>query len=151
MLWRSAYQTRIERDLHCPEAEIVTLDGSPLKHQTEVWVAGFGFQALADQGVWWRLFLSDFPNDPQVRKVFICPGVGKSELETALSLVPPSEVARVLLVSDPNDFWSKVIQPANSQQGFAVIIEGGRIPLAMIGPPTEDAWEEFHNEWKART
>lgn len=151
MLWRKSYQTRVERDLSCPVAEIVSLDGSPVGDQTEVWIAGFGFEATTDQGVWWRLFQSDFPDDARIIRVFICPSVGKGELETALSLVPPSQISRTYLVADPSGLWRQTIRPNSDDQGFAIIIEKGKIPLAMIGPPTEDAWDEFHNEWEIRT
>jgi len=134
-----------------PATQIVSLDGSEIRDRTEVWVAGFAFSAMADQGVWWRLFQSDFVNDQRVVKVFICSHVGKNELDTALSLVPPSEASRAYLVSDLNAVWRKAIRPEDEGQGFTAIIENGKIPLAMIGPPTEEAWEEFHSEWLLRT
>jgi hypothetical protein len=31
------------------------------------------------------------------------------------------------------------------------MFDNGAIPLMMIGPPTEDAWEEFSREWRLRT
>ncbi len=147
MLWRQRYDTKILRDLACPAVEIVKLlDDSP-PTSPEVWIGGFGFQAIADQGVWWRLFQSDFANDPLVKKVFIFPSVQTTELETIRSLVAPSELPHVYLIGDPVGKWRDTLEPFDDSTGFAAIIQGSNIPLAMVGPPTEEAWDVFHDAW----
>lgn len=149
MLWRESYATRILRDVECPVTQLVSLDGNLHLPESCVWVGGFGFQALADQGVWWRLFQSDFPSDPQVLKVFVVDRASGAEISTADSLVPGSESSRCLLAEDPNEFWQNLVHPDTESRGFAALIRGSQIPLLMIGPPTEDAWEEFSNSWRS--
>jgi hypothetical protein len=151
MLWRQSYQTRIERDLCYPVAIVVSVDCSePIKGK-QVWIGGFGFNGLNEQEVWSKLFQSDFHGDVRVHKVFIFESVGTSELESIRALVAPSEVNQCLLIEDPSRSWYSIINPDHPGRGFAAIIEGDKIPLLMVGPPTEDAWEEFSNEWRART
>lgn len=147
MLWRQRYDTKILHDLPCPVAEVARLTTDDRPESTEVWIGGFGFQAIADQGVWWRLFQSDFPNDERVKKVFIFSKVGNDEFETVRSLVAPSELPHVSLVSDPVGKWRETLEPQDDLTGFAAIIRGPSIPLAMVGPPTEDAWDVFHDAW----
>ncbi|MBS1700687.1 MAG: hypothetical protein JST12_03430 [Armatimonadetes bacterium] len=148
MLWRKHYETRILRDLPCPVTQLVALDGDSKNYESEVWIGGIGFAALAEQEVWWRLFQSDFPNDERVRRVFVVESADAKTVETALSLIPPSQSSRTLLALDLNQAWQRALE---TDQGLTALIEGGRIPLAMTGPPTEDAWELFHDEWKLRT
>ena len=151
MLWRETYSPRVKRDLACPVAQFVCLDGIPSSVSSEVWIGGFGFLAAADQGVWWRLFQSDFRGDDRVRRVFIVDKVGTADLETALSLVPGSEARRTFMIEDPNHFWKELVKPDCPERGFAVIMSEGKVPLLMIGTPTEEAWEEFSREWQLRT
>ncbi len=151
MLWRESYSPVIRRNLTCPATQSVALDGLVSKSSCEVWIGGFGFLAAADQGVWWRLFQSDFRNDGRVKRVYILESADPGEVQTALSLIPRSEVHRCLLVEDPNHFWSDLIEPDNPARGFTAIIENGSIPLLVVGPPTEEVWEEFSREWQLRT
>jgi hypothetical protein len=151
MLWRESYATRILRDVACPVVQMVNLDGSQEFPEVCIWIGGFGFQALADQGVWWRLFQSDFPNDPLVRKVFIVERVSSQETAMADSLVPGSEASRCTLGEDANGFWKNLVQPDQENRGFAALIVGNQIPLLMVGPPTEEAWEEFSEAWRTKS
>ena len=151
MLWRQAYQTKVLRDLDCPVTQTVSLDGSSIQPTVEVIIGGFGFDCLAEQTVWWKLFQSDFPGDPHVRRAFIVGSVLSSDIELAQSLMPPSEAKRSYFLEDPNQFWRELIEPDHPGRGFTAIIDQGKILLLMIGPPTEDAWEEFSNAWQART
>ena len=151
MLWREPYSPRILRELACPVAQVVGLTGIPAQLSTEVWIGGFGFLAATDQGVWWRLFQSDFRGDDRVRRVFIIEKVGTAELETALSLVPGSEADRCLMIEDPNHFWASMVEPDCAERGFAALISEGVVVLLVVGPPTESAWEEFSREWQLRT
>ena len=151
MLWKQSYRTRILRDLGCPDAGVTNLDGSPNSEERQVWIAGFGFDAIADQGVWWRLFQSEFPRDENVKKAFIFDKVLPSTAESALAMIPKSEGCQCLLVEDPLGAWKSLVTPDADSRGFAGILERDRIALMMIGPPTEDAWEEFSNFWRVRT
>ena len=126
------------------------LAGQSINEGVQVWVAGFGFDGTSIQGVWSRLFQSDFPNDIRVNKVFILPNINEEIREAARSMVPPSYFDQTFLIFDPGQKWRTLLRPTE-QPGFAAIIERNRIPLLMTGPPTEDAWEEFQREWKLRT
>lgn len=147
-MFRQPYVTTIVRDVALPATLLSTLDGAELRDETQVWIGGFGVDFLGEQTVWWRLFQSDFPGDKRVVKTFIYPAVSTRNIETILDATAPSEHSRCCLIEDPNAFWNELIVP---RRGFAAIIEAGKIPLLMIGPPTEDAWEEFSDAWMTRT
>jgi hypothetical protein len=151
MLWKESYRTKIIRDLKCPESQIVTLAGVPYESSIQVWIAGFGFECLTEQSVWWRLFESDFAGDQRVRKMFILDLVNKQVMNEVQALVAPSEFSRISFIEDQRQVWTELIKPDTQHRGFAAIFENGQLPLVMIGPPTEDAWEEFSNFWRLRT
>ena len=153
MLWKQPYETKILRDLACPAALVINLNGNPIVHGRQVWIAGFGFGATTDQGVWARLFQSDFPQDDAVLRVFILDRkVESGDYDIVSSLYPPSQRSQCRLVEDTNSFWLNMVNPDSNDRGFAAIVEeDGTIPLLMIGPPTEEAWEEFSNCWQSRT
>ncbi len=130
------------RDLPCP---------SPTTQGPEVWICGFGFAAIADQGIWWKLFQSDFPGDLRTKRIFFVEQVTAEAEQLAMSLVPRSEADQVQLYDDTDHQWRNIIQPDSEQRGFAVMIDNGRISIIMVGPPTEDAWEEFSREWRLKT
>ena len=142
MLWRQSYTTRILRDLPCP-------DEAP--QGPEVWIGGFDFAAIADQGVWWKLFQSDFPGDLRIKRIFFVDEITSEGEQLAKSLVPRSEAEQVRLVVDTKHHWRDLVLPDNAERGFAIMFDNGAIPIVMIGPPTEDAWEEFSREWRLRT
>jgi hypothetical protein len=148
MLWKQPYETRILRDLPGPVGLILSLDGSPILNGPQVWVGGFGFEAISDQGVWWRLFKSDFAGDKAIKKVFIFDGALSGHIQNAHALIPRSEADSCLLVEDGNEMWRKTVNPDGPTRGFAAIIVESTITLLMVGPPTEDAWEEFSNCWR---
>ena len=150
MLWRQHYETRILRDLRCEVIEGYNLNGGQNDQALQVWIAGFGFDGVPLQGVWSRLFQSDFPKDQRIKKVFIFPEIDEEVQQSVQSLAPPSQYDQTLLIADPSGNWSNLIQP-NDQPGFAAIVDGKHIHLLMTGPPTEDAWEEFQREWMLRT
>jgi hypothetical protein len=151
MVWKEPYVTKVLRDLSCPATMVMCLDGTRTTHDSQVWVGGFGFGSTADQGVWWRLVQADFPGDGRVYKAFVLASVGKAETESALSMVPQSESGRCLLVQDSNSLWAEMVCPLGDCRGFAAIIENSKVSLLMVGPPTEEAWEEFSAYWRTRT
>lgn len=113
MIWRRRYDTIVQRDL-----DIDATDG--------VAVGVTSFESLSEAGVWFRLMDQaglDFRFEPI--------GVDLVELE---ALVPPSISRR---------FAEPAAVAVEANRSFAYIARGGRIALLMIGPPTEDAWEEF--------
>ena len=152
MLWRQSYKTRIDQDFVCPVVESVSI--APTDYSADdrqVWIGGFAFNGLNEQAVWSRLFQSDFPRGQRVHKVFIFESIGNTEIQEIHSLVAPSEAKKCLLIIDPKRGWESLVRPDHPGRGFAAIKEGEKISLLMVGPPTEDAWEEFANQWRART
>ena len=149
MVWRQPYETRILRHAACPATPVMNLEGEA-QQLPEVCIASFGFSAINDQNLWWKLFQSDFPNDPKVRRVFIFDTVAVEDIKMASSFIPPSESYRCFVIEDPYRVWADLVQPEKEHHAFAAIIENGIIPLMMVGPPTEDAWEEFSREWRLR-
>lgn len=134
----------------CPVTPVMSLDGSG-QQLPEVCIASFGFAAIGDQNLWWKLFQSDFPDDSRIRRFFIFEAAEVEDVNMVQSLVPPSESDRCFVIEDPSCVWANLVKPDKEHHAFAAIIENGMIPLMMIGPPTEDAWEEFSREWRLRT
>ncbi len=151
MPWREHYRTKVLVDLSYPVCELATLDGSRPPQDSLVLVGGFGFGAMQEQGTWWRLFQSDFPQDPQVYWAFVLSIVERPDFELALACVPPSQGSRTLLISDPHGRWAEALQPESLHMGFACVVQGATMPVAMVGSATEDAWDEFCRYWPVRT
>jgi hypothetical protein len=152
MVWRKSYQTKLLADLPLPATKIHSINGFELRmDNVQIIVGGFGFNAIADQGVWWRLFQSDFANDDRILKGFIVESVDSFAQRESASLVPPSEHSRCVLIEDPIHAWQDLIKPDRENVGFAAVIVGSEIPILMIGPPTEEAWEDFSNYWMTKT
>jgi hypothetical protein len=148
VLWREPYQTRISGNHLIPELDdIDSIRGGRNVSSTAVWIGGFGFNAISDQGVWWRLFQEAFPGDPCVFRAFILPKWTTKKRMEAISVVPPSEHVSSLLISDPDYHWEKLVDPDKPERGFTAIVLPGTVDLLMVGPPTEEAWDQFRERW----
>lgn len=151
MSWRAHYQTRILNDKDYPVCSITTLSGEPVPEGDQVWLGSLGFEAISEQGTWWRLFKNDFPEDPRVFRVFVFDSVDAASLDLAVNIVPPSEARRTLLVADPSRHWSRMLDIESGTTAFAAMICGSTIPVVMVGSATEDAWDTFCQFWPPRT
>lgn len=113
MIWRRRYDTIVQRVLDIPANDGVAIGATSL-------------EALTEAGVWFRLM-----DQAGLNYRFEPIGLAESDLE---SLVPPSIAVRL---SPPPSL------SVDEDRSFAYVAKGGRIALLMVGPPTEDAWEEF--------
>lgn len=132
MRWRDAYQPIVAHDITCP-----TL--TPPENSRLAWLGGFDLRCISELGVWLRLF-EDAGYQPGIR-LFLD---ASQPLEAVL---PPSVFARTM-VSGPIADWRQLIQPDRPERSFAVLGDGSTIEMLVVGPPTEDVWEEFENRLK---
>jgi hypothetical protein len=128
--------------------EVESLDGNLGAPRAQVWIGGFGFRAVSDQGVWWRLMRSEFSSDPNIFRVFIESRWSERKRREALAIIPPSEKVSTLLVSDDVN-WRAIVMPDKPERGFAAMIADKEIKRLVVGPPTEEVWEDFINLWRA--
>jgi hypothetical protein len=149
MLWREHYEPVVKQNLVLPVSKLEWLRGEARDTSHSVWICGFGLNAVADQGVWWRLMQSEFQVDPDVYRVFIRQDWTTKQKRDALASVPPSEHSTTLLMSDSQNSWKNLIQPDKPERGFAVVIKGQLIERLVIGPPTEEVWEAYSNLWRS--
>ncbi|QYK53194.1 MAG: hypothetical protein KF824_13180 [Fimbriimonadaceae bacterium] len=117
MLWRKGYVTERVTGF-CAK-----WDGS-LQTIPEVVIGFYHADQLTNVELWCRLLRADFGDDSDWRLLNL--GVSSEELESAF---PPSLSKRVIQ-GNPED-W-----PFDREFAW-------RADLVMVGPPTEDAWEEF--------
>ncbi|MFZ4508359.1 MAG: hypothetical protein ACOYON_11760 [Fimbriimonas sp.] len=129
MLWRSGYSIRILTGDFLPSGSIRLLNGSkePLG---PVVVGGFSLLALGEMEVWRRLLSEALPGFSVQYALFGAVG----DLESA---IPPSRHGSYGVVSDPGDLGER-LEIDRVERSFA--IQPG---LAMVGAPTEEAWDQF--------
>lgn len=129
MLWREPYRTRILRKVAFPsELEFAAV------------VGGFNLSSDVGRQVWGRLIQSDFGGDARFGEIVLRPYWTPEERAELEAITPPSRLFRTRLLEDPGSSWRKLVQPNSEEQAFALIQPLG---LLMVGPPTEEAWEEF--------
>lgn len=124
MLWRKGYVTERITDFCADWGDAVDAAGSLPSFIPVAAIGFFESEQLTDVELWCRLLQADFPN--QSDWVLLNLGVPEEELEMAL---PPSLLKRVYASCPVN--W-----PFGREFAW-------RPGLVMVGPPTEDAWEEF--------
>ncbi len=132
MRWRDAYEPIVAHDI--PRPALIPDDIS-----RSAWLGGFDLRCISELGVWLRLF-EDAGYQPNIR-FFLD---SSQPLDTVL---PPSVFARTT-VSEPVADWRNLIQPDRPERSFAVLGNGTTIEMLVVGPPTEDVWEEFENRLK---
>ena len=149
MLWREHYNPRILSNTQMPEVEFEWLKGETRSIHNIVLVGGFGLAAVADQGIWLKLFDEAFPGDPNVFRAYIATQWSFKNKRDAMAVVPPSQHGATLLITDPLHGWTDLVKPERVDRGFAAIVHEKTIKLLMIGPPTEETWDEFRDAWTA--
>ena len=129
MIWRTAYETQIERDLDLPSGY------SELFPDKAIVLLVADLSALTEWRLWKRLLDSESLSLPALT---IFPAAEGSSIRRELPLLMP-----------PGDFKSvRFVDPATeipTGRTRAMILAQGRVAVAMTGPPTEDAWELFTN------
>ncbi len=131
MLWRTSYQTEIYRDvrLAVEETGVVLYAFHPLGH-TEL-------------GIWMRLLEEAFPTGPSVQVQWIIPAGALWRRELP-EIFPPSMWAKMSISATALESETPKIPPVDPQRVCAALVHpGGLAEFVMIGPPTEEAWDEF--------
>lgn len=122
MLWREAYDTRRLGDLP-PFALEAARPGDALLVVPDL-------DALGSFEMWRRLVESDFAPD-RWHAVLLGPRGGYEEV------LPPSRLARCTFLPEASDL------PLHPTRVLAAVWTPEALRGAMIGPPTEEAWDEF--------
>lgn len=146
MLWHPSYETIILRDVSLPLGEDgFSLDGSALEWPLLGIVLGsFSLSDRRDLGVWSRLVAQEFP-DQAYRTVFIQGEWSARARKDVAASIPTSQRGRTFTISDPLSVWAYVVP---SKRSFAAIVQGPVMPLVMIGPATEEAWDIFRGTFE---
>ena len=143
MLWKATYETRVLRSVELHRIEGRTLDGQDGAAPVEGAMLGaFGPFATAELGVWRRLLEEAYPQR-RVPTVLVRAAWTERERRTLAVSTAPSLHPWTLLANDPAGAWSAAVGPDRAERAFGAIVRGGVAELAMIGLPTEDAWDEF--------
>lgn len=141
MIWRQGYTTRFLFDVELP---VISRAFSSVELERPVMIAGsFGTDSIVDQGVWWRLFRSDFSESESRFLCFVEESKNSIDQDEIEAIVPASDQMRVRLIQDFGQEIHKSLSPETSQRGFAAVLHRGEIPVLMVGPPTEEAWDFF--------
>lgn len=143
MLWRERYDTRVLYDV-----EALPISGLNLSAQPESLSSGhialgsFSPEGYMGMGVWLRLIETEYGLD-SVRIVFFCEGWSLEEREDLEFVIPKSLQNRTLLCSIGSEHWRKIVQPDHHGRAFSALISNSGVRCLMIGPPTEERWDEF--------
>ena len=152
MIWRTSYSTRTAEFIDLPilsnSSRISDLDGTDLSELGDgIYVGGFGPTAYAQQQIWMKLLESreSSPSGPaeDFNILLISTTWTRAKRQEVESLLPPSKHSRVTLLTDPSRVWEAMIEPEGPTRAFAFILRDRVIRLLMVGPPTEEAWDEF--------
>jgi hypothetical protein len=130
VLWRPGYQPRVTTLSQKPTLRIRLLDGSEAV-DAPVLIGGFAPTSLLEQEVWRRLVESANLAQDCIQAVF------GAEPSSLVPLVPRSRWGRTGACADTSE-WEALVQPDHPGRSFAV---SG--PMMVVGPPTEEVWEEF--------
>ena len=129
MLWREPYRTRILREVDFPsDFEFAAV------------VGGFSLACDVGRQVWSRLIQSDFGADARYGEVVFRPFWTSEERLELEAITPLSRLFRTRLLEDPGGAWRTLVEPDSDNQPFSLIHP---LRLLMVGPPTEEAWQEF--------
>lgn len=130
MLWRPGYQPRVSMGVESPPLKIHLLDGSKAEGAS-ILIGGFAPTSLLEQEVWRRLVESAGLAEEALQVVF------GAEASSLIPLVPRSRLARTGTCPETRA-WEALVQPDHPGRSFA--LTG---PMLVVGPPTEEVWEEF--------
>lgn len=120
MIWRRGYSTEIQTDM---PLSVDLANGA--------YLVAHNLEELTALGIWIRLL-------DQAAIPFCCLYVGiEKNFE---DLVPPSLLRRISRFPDPF--------PLSVTSFVAIVVFDQVAKVAMIGAPTEDAWEQFENQYR---
>lgn len=128
MLWRPAYKPRVLRGTSLP---------SPVEGP---FVGAFDLRAQSELGIWLRLF-----DEAEISAPILLtqPEWTAAQRRMGSAVFPPSRQGQVVWNEDPSGHWADLVQPDRPERSFAGIGVDGTASIFVIGPPTEEVWEEF--------
>ena len=122
-----AYRNRILYNLALPE---------PVPR---VVLGCFHPEALAAEIQIWSKLIGSLDSELIYTILLVGPWTSR-ELEASLA---PSVLKR--LEVRPDSGWTELIQPDKPDRSFALLSDGDRAQIAILGAPTEDSWELFES------
>ncbi len=135
MIWRSGYATR--RMVDVP----VDLDKSG------VFLVAFTPLAHTELGIWMRL-LDDAFGPESYRICWITGGASKLERDVR-AMFPPSVLKKTDFLASSVSSWTEKFEVEDQKRVIALVCVDKLATLAMIGPPTEEAWDDFQSAAKS--
>jgi len=117
VLWRAAYEPQVLGPFPVP-----TFDG--------VLVGGFDVLSLSEMEIWMRLLESSGID-------WRFGLVGDWDVS---DLVRPSRLSRCMRLEE---FWRSAVSPDRVERSFCAFVRDGVAVRTVVGPPTEEVWEEF--------
>jgi hypothetical protein len=136
MLWRTSYSTTV----------VSTAKVLPIEDHKVAIIGSYSLEASREVEVWWRLFEEDFPGDATELLI------SESSLESAVgALRPPSRHSRIRF-SQSVEAWQQATGNLEATRAFCALASEGQSQLIVIGPPTEEVWDQVSTIWsKIRT
>ncbi|MDI9638850.1 hypothetical protein QPK87_28425 [Kamptonema cortianum] len=122
MLWRDAYSTEILPGVELP------LEDELREHSVILGLSAW--HSLPDLEIWLKLISKC---QPPVKRLAVVTHLSEQEFNDGIELFVKRSQASVFKRSDVSPDWSK----------GKIYAYAASARLLMIGPPTEDAWEEF--------
>lgn len=132
MLWRTTYTPEVTRNLE---------HGLPLSSPRAV-IGVYSVAGLRELEIWWRLFEEDFSGEVTQ---FVLSNPGESDKWS--SLLPQSRLDRTVLSSEIKP-WLDITGQVENSRAFCTILTRERARIVVLGPPTEEVWEEVANIWR---
>jgi hypothetical protein len=142
MLWRGSYETEIRRGFSPP----TPLGGQSLAGQpfdpVSNWalVAGCHDAAFREVELWRRLIADSFADLQNFAFGIVRPEWSPRQTQELAALIPPSQHRYTYAWTDPEETWRQETVGDRQDRAFALVRGNG---LLMVGPPTEEAWDEF--------
>ncbi len=127
MLWRESYSPTVIRD------RIRT----PFSDESLVYVGSYALEASREVEIWWRLFEQELPG-------FLVEVVPESLRDEVIALRAPSRHSRIRFDSAALG----VIDEVEPHRAFCAVVRAGIAELVVIGPPTEEVWDEVCQLWR---
>ncbi len=128
MLWRESYRPEVRRNLTT----------TSFLHESLPFIGSVSLEASREVEIWWRLFEEDFPGE-------VVEVVPESSRDAVFALRAPSRHPRIRFDSEAVQILGEIPR----QRAFCAIVLNGIAELVVVGPPTEDVWEEVSTLWRA--
>jgi hypothetical protein len=102
-------------------------------------IGSAGPDKTTDSGVWQRLVDSNRKIQEKTYRIYLS-GEKSFAQRNLLALHAPSQLERVRILEPKSASWNLLV---DNGRAFAAVFANRTCCYAIVGPPTEDAWEEF--------